>query len=244
MPISNSDNEVFKFYGSKEGNDIHTLIDSKTVVEKKDFVSTGVLTYVMGDIIEVEISQFDVFKLGDSVKLTIYSKTGLFVFDTTVIAKADGSLIVLNPPENQRKFIEKRETPRVSVESRGLLNVAGVSSNTNKLSFEEPIHFLLDNISMIGLGFTLADEIEINLQSRMEVELHLGFSMPCVIQIVRKVKHPAGVYYGAKYVELPKDKTTALRAFILKNQVETYFLKKHEDTHKDAVEQNNSLADA
>jgi c-di-GMP-binding flagellar brake protein YcgR len=238
MRIRNSDNkEVFKFYGSKEGNDIHTLIDSKTVVEKKAFVSTGVLTYVMGDIIEIEITQFDVFNLGDPVKLTVYSKTGLFVFDTTVIAKADGSLIVLNPPEIQRKFVEKREYPRVSVKGGGLLYAVRDISNANKMSFDEPIHFPIENISLSGLGFTLTDEIEIHVKSRLEAELDLGFRMPCVVEIVHKDKHPAGVYYGAKYIEVPKDKTTALRAFILTNQVESYFVKKREDAHKDAVQE-------
>jgi c-di-GMP-binding flagellar brake protein YcgR len=224
------------YYGSKEGNDTGILINCETVVEKEDFVSTGVLTYIFGDIIEIEIPQYDVFKLGDKAKVTVYSKSGLFVFETTVVAKEYGSLIVINPPENRKRFTEKREFPRISVKNKGVLHALSDPKRNQKQSFAEPITVALENISMNGLGFSLALDLGINSESHLEMELDLGFSLSVVTQIVRKEKKDSVTYYGAEYVEVSKDKTNTLRAFILKTQVEMYFVKKREDKHKKAVQ--------
>lgn len=234
--------EAFTYYGSKEGNDTDILINCETVVEKVDFVSTGVLTYVLGDIIEIEIPQFDVFKLGEKVKITVYSKSGLFVFDTSVIAKEKGSLIVINPPENRKRFTEKRQFPRISVTNKGVLRALHDPKQNQKQNFDEPIDFALDNISMNGLGFSLSLDLGIHSESHLEVELDLGFPLSVVTQVVRKEKNASGTYYGAAYIEMPKEKTNALRAFILKKQVELYFVKKREDKHKKAVMEKKSAA--
>jgi c-di-GMP-binding flagellar brake protein YcgR len=234
--------EASTFYGSKEGNDTGILINCETVVEKEGFVSTGVLTYVFGDIIEIEIPQYDVFKLGDKAKITVYSKSGLFVFETTVVAKEYGSLIVINPPENRKRFSEKREFPRIPVKSKGVLRALSDPKRNQKQSFAEPIDFALENISMNGLGFSLALDVGINSESHLEVELDLGFPLSVVTQIVRKEKLDSGTYYGAEYIEVPREKTNALRAFILKNQVEMYFVKKRDDKHKKAIQEKKSVA--
>lgn len=234
--------EIFKYYGSKEGNDPNTLMNSETVVEKIDFVSTGILTYVQGDIIEIEIPQFDVFQLGDKVKLSVYSKTGMFVFETTVVAKDFGSLIVINPPENRKRFTENREFPRVSLESGGMLHGLHDMTRNKKQSFDAPIHFSLQNISMSGLGIMFSYDLGITSQSHLEVELDLGFLLTCKAQIIRKERQTSGIYYGAEYIEVPKEKTNALRAFILKNQVETYFVQKREVLHKKAMQEKKFAA--
>jgi len=232
-----------KFYGSKEGNDTEVLIDCKAVLEKKDFVTTGVLTYALGDIIEVELPQFDVFQLGDKVKITVYSKSGLFVFETTVVAKELGSVIVINPPENRRRFTEKREFPRVNIEQEGLLHSLHDTQKKNKHLFENPVVISIKNISMNGVGFSIYDnsivEKIVEKHLHLQVELDLGFSLPCVTEIVRKETRESGIYYGAKYIEVPDTKLNALRAFILKNQIETYFVDKKEEQLKNALEKKS-----
>ena len=50
---------------------LDVLIDSRAVLGKDDFVATGVLTYAQGDIIEIELPEYDVFQLGDKVKMTV-----------------------------------------------------------------------------------------------------------------------------------------------------------------------------
>ncbi|SDO63906.1 hypothetical protein SAMN04487897_11881 [Paenibacillus sp. yr247] len=238
-----SGQQRMKFYGSKEGYDADVMIDSKAVLSKNDFVSTGVLTYALGDIIEVELPEFDVFGLGDKVKMTVYTKSGLFVLDTTVVAKEQGSVIIINPPENRRKFTEKREFPRVDVTNEGLLFGLHDLNKRNKHQFDNPIGISIKNISVNGLGFTIVDnemiEKIIQKHSHLEVELNLGFSMPCTMEIIRKEKLNSGFYYGASYINVPEEKTNALRGFILKNQIETYFVEKRDAQIKKALEKRS-----
>ncbi|MBP1992571.1 PilZ domain-containing protein [Paenibacillus eucommiae] len=228
--------DILQTYGSKEGNDAEILIHSKTVVEKKDFVSTGILTYALGDIIEIEIAQYNAFQLGDKVKLTAYSKSGIFVFESTVVAKEFGSIIVINPPENRKKFSDKRAHPRVVVSSGGFLHSIHDFSKGQKQSFEKPFTFSIRNVSLSGLGFTIAHELELHDKMELEVELSLGFPMSCMAQIVRIEKRPSFTFCGTRYIGLAKEKSNALRAFILKSQVELYFDQKRETKHRKAVQ--------
>ncbi|MBD0384354.1 PilZ domain-containing protein [Paenibacillus sedimenti] len=234
-----------KFYGSKEGNDAEVLIGSKAVLDKHDFVSTGVLTYALGDIMEVELPQYDAFGLGDKVKMTIYSKSGLFVFETTVVAKDHGSVIVINPPDNRKKFTEKREFPRIDIQHDGLLHVLHDVKKKNKHHFDNPVGISIKNISMNGVGFTIEDnsivDKIVDKHVQLDVEMDLGFSMSCKTEIVRKEKSENGIYYGARYIEVAEMKTNALRAFILKNQVESYFVQKRDAKYKSLLEKKSAV---
>ncbi|MNI07572.1 PilZ domain protein [compost metagenome] len=239
--VGSNVSRTYLYYGSKEGNDASVMIDSKTVVEKKEYVATGVLTYALGDIIEIEIPQFSVFNLGDKIKITVYSKTGIFVFESTVVAKDNGSLIILNPPENRRKFIEKREYARVDVNHTGYLHRMQDNAKRREQRFEAPIDFMINNISMSGIGFTLNYDLHLNHQSQLEVELDLGFKLTCVAEIVRAESKQTGIYYGVRYLDLPKEQSNPLRGFILRNQVETYFVQKKEEKHRQAILERNPV---
>lgn len=235
--------DLVKIYGSKEGNDAEILIDSKAVLDKSDFVAAGIVTYVLGDIIEIELPQYYVFQLGDKVKITVYSKSGLFVFETSVVAKDEGSIILINPPDNRKKFTEKREHPRIDVVQGGLLHSLHDNNKRNKHSFEHPISLSVKNISLSGVGFVIENNMNadqnMNLENsaRLDIELLLGFSISCVTEIVRREALGSGFYYyGARYIEIPENKTNALRAFILKNQVEAYFVQKQDIKLKKATD--------
>ncbi|RTE09000.1 PilZ domain-containing protein [Paenibacillus whitsoniae] len=229
---------ALKLYGSKEGYDADVLIDSKTMVGKDDFVATGVLTYALGDIMEVELPEYDVFQLGDKVKMVVYSKSGLFVLHTTVIAKEAGSLMVLNPPENRRKFTEKREHARVQVGYSGRL--IGLQGRGAQHQLENPITIEIKNISMSGIGFTIQDapmiDKIIQKQSLLDVELILDFNMASSIEIVRKEWLEEGFYYGASFTSVETEQAKALRGFILRKQIETYFIQKRDLEYQKAME--------
>ncbi|SFL87580.1 protein YcgR [Paenibacillus sp. 1_12] len=212
--------EIFK-------NPSTILIHSRTVVEKKDFVSTGLLSYAEGDILEVEIPEYKVFELGDSVKITVYSAGGIFTFQSTVVAKDEGSLIVINPPQNRQRFIEKRINPRIEVNEKGKMNRPTRQETNEKQSINEPIGLTVQNISVSGLGFTVQEEFELGQDMVVEAELDLGFPFPCVCEVVRREKIEGGYYYGAQYVKLASDKANSLRAYVLKKQVESHFSKKN-----------------
>jgi c-di-GMP-binding flagellar brake protein YcgR len=216
----------YEYTSEKFKNPSTVLIHSRTVVEKDDFVSTGLLTYAEGDILEIEIPEFKVFELGDSVKLTVYSAGGIFTFQSTVVAKGQGCLIIINPPQNRNRFIEKRSNPRVGVHEKGKIHALTSQETNEKQPLDEAIGLTIHNISVSGLGFVLKQDTDLGDSKVIEAELDLGFSMPCVAEIIRREKIEEGYYYGARYVELAADKANSLRAFVLKKQVESHFNQK------------------
>lgn len=203
------------------------LIHCRTVVEKKDFVSTGLLTVVEGDMVEIEIGDYKQFDLGDNVKVTIYTPAGIYMFHSTIIAKDHGSLMVINPPENQRKFEEKREHPRVEVDGTGVLSVAGGEPFSG-----EPIQLQVKNISVSGIGFTVPEDVKLPERTMVTLGLDLGTRFECTAEIIRSEASESGVFYGARYVSLPQDKINTLRAYILKAQVESHANRKQEDQRR------------
>lgn len=210
------------FSETKEGFSAKILVDSRTVVEKKDFVSTGILTYTEGDVIEIEIAEYRWFELGDAVKITIYSPVGIFLLHSTVVAKDDGSIIIIHPPEHQKKFVEKRETTRVDITRNGIIHaVLRDGKPTNALS--RPLNIEINNISIMGVGFTLAEKYDFSDGTRLQIHLDLDFELPCVIEVVRRERADGGTYYGAKIVEMAADKLRSLRAFVLKEQVQSHY---------------------
>lgn len=236
--------DALKRYGSKEGYDADVLINCRAVVGKDDFVSTGILTYAQGDIMEIELPEYDVFQLGDKVKITMYTKSGLFVVHTTVVAREPGSLIVINPPENRRRFAEKREFPRVNV--RRLGQILGFQNENQKelQQLENPIDISIKNISMNGIGFTIDDNAMIDTilhkKCTLYVQLELDFDMPCQLEIIRKEKLEDSYYYGASFESVPAEQSNALRGFILRNQIKTYFVQKRDDEFKIAMEKKSA----
>jgi c-di-GMP-binding flagellar brake protein YcgR len=236
--------DALKRYGSKEGYDAEVLMHCRAVVAKDDFVSTGILTYAQGDIMEIELPEYDVFQLGDKTKMTLYTKSGLFVFHSTVVAREPGSLIVINPPENRKKFSEKREFPRVDVKNVGY--IIGFQNVTQKEQhqLENPIEISIKNISMNGIGFIINDNSMIDgilhKKCMLQVELDLGFEMPCRLEIIRKEKQEDGYYYGGSFESVPAEQSNALRGFILRNQIQTYFEQKRDEEFKNAMEKKSA----
>ncbi|WP_020618200.1 PilZ domain-containing protein [Paenibacillus daejeonensis] len=219
--------QKLSLYGSKEGNDVSVLVDAKVAVEKRSFVATGIVTYVLGEIIEVELPQFDEFGLGEQVKLMIYSRGGMFVFESTVIAKHNGALMILNPPENRRRFNDKREHPRVEVACTGTLHAMLNPSSRQEWLMPSPVEFTIDNMSMGGLGLMLTVDLGISRTWQLDVQLDLGFVLPCGLEIIRIDRSASSFYYGASFRGMPQEQASRLRAFILKRQIEAHYEQKH-----------------
>jgi PilZ domain. len=94
------------------------LVHSRTIVEKQDYVTTGISTYVEGELLGIDLNEYKRFELGDSVQLTFYSPVGIHRLQSTIIGKDEGSIAVIFPPR-AFQFVEKRESPRVQVEAVG-----------------------------------------------------------------------------------------------------------------------------
>jgi c-di-GMP-binding flagellar brake protein YcgR len=216
----------YEYNSEKFKNPVGILLHSRTIVEKKDFVSTGVLSYAEGDILEVEIPEYKNFELGDSVKLMVYSAAGIYTFPSTVVAKDHGALIVINPPINRRQFVEKRENPRIEVNQKGTIHSKTCKETNERQPLEVVVGLTVQNISVSGLGFALEEELDLGSSTMIEADLDLGFTMPCIAEIIRREKVDDGYYYGARYVHVEPDMANSLRAFVLKKQVEIHFSRK------------------
>jgi c-di-GMP-binding flagellar brake protein YcgR len=212
---------VNKDQGFKETQipNMSILVHCRTVVEKKDYVSTGVLTYAEGDMVEVEIGDYQLFDLGSIVKLTIYTPAGMFIFNTTVIAKDKGFLILINPPENRRKFSEKRKETRIEMDKKAFLHGIWPQGSSEKKAFAEPVDVSVNNISQSGIGFTVDGDLELNIDEHIDFAADLGIKLTCKAQVVRAEKLETGTQYGVEIIDIPAEQNIALRAFILKSQV-------------------------
>jgi c-di-GMP-binding flagellar brake protein YcgR len=204
-------------------------MQSKTVVMNNHYVSTGVLTYVEGDIIEIEMSDLKSFALGDKVKITIYSTGGIHVFDSHVVAKNKDAIIILNPPENKDKFAERREHPRVQIEEEGILHTIVEASTKQRRELEDPLQVTLKNISISGIGFLLYGHFALANSTELELDAMLGERLHVKAEVVRCEKTEFGYFYGAQFTDMEQDKLNLLRAYVLTQQVGWYYRKKEED---------------
>lgn len=206
------------FMETQEPN-MSILVHSRTVVEKKDYVSTGVLTYAEGDMVEVEIGDYQLFDLGNIVKLTIYTPAGIFMFNTTVIAKDAGFLILINPPENRRKFSEKRKEMRIDVEREGAFYGHWPRGSSEKKVFTQAIIIAVTNISQTGIGFIMQSNLKLSLDEHIDIAVDIGVKLSCKAEVKRVDELDSGTLYGAEIIEISVEHNKAWRAFVLKSQV-------------------------
>jgi c-di-GMP-binding flagellar brake protein YcgR len=210
------------------GYDITVLIDSKAVVEKKNFVATGTVTYVAGELLEIEFPQFDLFTLGEKVKIMIYAKGGIYVFESTVIAKDSGALVVLNPPENRRKFQDKRQDPRVPIKEEARLLGLYEYARKQERKFPDPPSLKLDNISISGIGLLIDIDVPLQPRNQLHLELDLGVRFECRTEIIHLRPGDEGIRCGTRIIEMPDEYMKWLRSYVMTRQIEHYYHEKAE----------------
>lgn len=194
-------------------------VGSQVSVEKDMYVSTGVVTYVEGDILEIKLSHARLYEKGEPVKLTIYSAKGFQILSSSVIALDDGVLTVFNPPENQR-LINRRQHPRVDVEDTGRICALRNSLDGEDV-LDETRSFLLRNLSIGGAGFVLHDArgLQISMIADIELDIINGI-IPCTVEITRMQGLDDGRFYvGAKIVRMEQAHMSTLRGYILRIQI-------------------------
>ncbi|MBW5447907.1 PilZ domain-containing protein [Cohnella sp. CFH 77786] len=204
---------------------LNILMHCRTVVESQNFVTTGLMTHVEGELFEVELSEFEAFELGEKVKLTIYTPAGIQTFPSTVFAKYEGAIALIQPPEVQKRFEEKREYPRVEV--KGSVQLVDVPGPEGK-----PLEAVLRNISISGIGFAAPDLPALIRDAKLKATVELGFGFNCELEIVRRELQEDGIMCGAKMNVLEPDMMRPLRAFILRQQVERNVRNRRENETK------------
>lgn len=197
------------------------LLHCRTVVESDSRVATGLMTQVDGEWFEVEINEFDSFQLGEKVKLTVYSPAGIQTFHSSVFAKYEGAIAVIQPPEVKKRYEEKRGQPRVEVE--GSVQVLGGTDQAGQpMAFSGPLEVALRNISTSGIGFIGPDLPVLHRHARLKaiVSVEGGISFGCELEIVRRDPRADGTEVGAAMTLDEPGLMRALRALILQRQVE------------------------
>jgi len=203
----------------KEYPSLKVLLHCRTVVEKANFVTTGVMTQVEGELFEIELNEFDLFELGEAVKLTVYSPAGIQSFQSVVFAKYEGAIAIFQPPALSERFQEKREFYRVNAEGTvRILRVIGEDGGVRQLP--EPLEAELFDISLGGLGIRMPESRLIEQASRLGAVVHLGFAFDCELALVRRERLEHALHYGMRMKLLDAEMLRPLRAFVLRRQVE------------------------
>ncbi|UQZ84466.1 PilZ domain protein [Paenibacillus konkukensis] len=121
---------------------------------------------------------------------------------------------------------------RTAVDENGLIHAVIGTGRQQRRELDPKLAIHLMNISVSGIGFTVREELGLGNAGQIEVELELGFDLIGKAEIVRQEMLGERHYYGAQFIDLSGDKSTSLRAYILRKQVEAYFSRKHENAEK------------
>ncbi|MFC5468622.1 PilZ domain-containing protein [Cohnella suwonensis] len=199
---------------------LNVLLHCRTVVESKNFVTTGVMTHLEGELFEIELHEFEQFELGETVKLTVYSPAGIQSMPSVVFAKYEGAIALLQPPDVQKRFKERREHPRVEIS--GNAQIVKVLKASGDEAIPEPFAELtIHDISITGISFSGPDAPHFATNSRLKAKVEIGFGFNCELEIMRRERHEENrMHCGAKMQVLEPEMLRPLRALILRQQVE------------------------
>jgi hypothetical protein len=211
---------------------LNVLLHCRTVVEGKNTLTTGVMTNVEGELFEVEIHEFEQFELGETVKLTIYSPAGIQSMHSVVFAKYGGAIALLQPPELNKRFKERREHPRVNI--TGIAQIVHVIKETGEeQALDEQAELVIHDISISGISFSGQDGPYLSSKSRLKAKVEIGIDFNCELEIVRRERHEDVFHWGAKMQVLDPEMLRPLRALILRQQVE-----KHAETRRVSIQKD------
>lgn len=195
-------------------------VGSRVSVEKDTYISTGVISYIEGDIIEIELPQARLYKPGDPVKLTVYSANGFLNLISSVLAHDSGVIMVFNPPENQR-LSTRRLYPRIEVRDTGRILALRTAENGPNVT-NEPMGFELRNISLGGVGFSMRQK-DPGFRMTMIADIEIDFQgfLPCTVEISRfHLLEDGALYVGARLLAIAPERLNILRGYVLRMQIQ------------------------
>lgn len=199
-----------------DGSMVKEMLGKSVVVENSSFVSTGKISYLDGDILEIEITSWKNFSLGEKVKAVIYARGGLVTFETSVVGKSHGVLIVLVPPDWQPALLQRRQHVRVPWGAQGELLQIVERRGVHLLDNPEPI--VVENISLGGIGFRCGQRL-LDAGTIATVRLPIEQFPPVPVMVLHGREENDGRFHGGRFLELPQKQIQTLRAFLLNRQV-------------------------
>ncbi|WP_256761226.1 PilZ domain-containing protein [Cohnella sp. WQ 127256] len=229
--MSQDGDKMFRSEIEKELLPLNMLLHCRTVVEGKNFVTTGVMTHIEGELFEVELHEFEQFDLGETVKMTVYSPAGIQSMPSIVFAKYEGAIALLQPPDVQKRFIERREHPRVEI-SGSVQIIHVMNASGEEVTLEQSGQLTIHDISISGISFLGQDAAHFAMKSRLKAKVEIGFGFSCELEIVRREPKDNLMCYGAKMHVLEPEMLRPLRALILRQQVEKYAQTRRDSSKK------------
>ncbi|QMV41044.1 PilZ domain-containing protein [Cohnella cholangitidis] len=137
------------------------------------------------------------------------------------------AIALLQPPEVQKRFKERREHPRVEI--NGNAHIFHVLSDSGEeLALDQSVALTIHDISIAGISFSGQDAPHLVTKSRLKAKVEIGFDFNCELEIVRRERQEDRLHWGAKMQVLEPEMLRPLRALILRQQVE-----KHAQTRRD-----------
>lgn len=212
--------DVMKNYKIVQLMNENSLVGSYVTLEGTMNLHSGKISYVEGELFEIEFPQSDYYTSGDVVKVTIYTPEGMIFFDTSIIAQRPEGVILLFPSDIYSKILKRRQFPRVEISISGviyIINDDGDGDQKNQLELPVEIH----DISQGGIGFSSV--LPIAKESLLSIIIHLETHLSCTLEIIHKRVYKDSSFYGCNFKDLSPDKMIALRAWILQKQIEARF---------------------
>ena len=201
----------------------YPIVPGSQISVEKDtdlYVSTGGVSFVEGDLLEITIPHARLYKVGEPVKLTVYSSKGFQTLNSSVIAVDDDVLTLLNPPDHQQ-LTSRRNYPRIKVDDTGRICSLRKSLDGAEL-LDEPRSFELLNLSLGGVGFSLNDAGGLLKGRIIDIEMDLiNGIVPCTAEIIRmQILEEGRFYIGAQIIGMEREHRNALRGYILRHQLD------------------------
>ncbi len=196
------------------------LTRSKAVVETIDAICTGMLSYMEGDIAEIEFKDGDRIHLGEVVKVTIFPPAGMQVFYSVAVVRSRNAIMVVVPPAKEEKFGEIGESLNLELNCKGRLY-----AKCPDVPLPQVYTCRLKHISSNRIVFMVDKKMEIAC-SRVAVEFSSDIKLKCEAEIVSRSDEGKEICYVAVYEGLAEENAFSLKAYMLKRQIRKYYGKK------------------
>lgn len=195
------------------------LVGRSVMLEIAGFVSTGIVSHIEGDIIEIDNDNAETYGLGQSAKVVIYAKGGLINFESAIVGKTAGTVIILNPPEIKNSSLQRRQNFRVPVSIQGTVDSI-IDGKGIPLVLDQPVPIHVLDIGLGGIAFHIP-EYELNPGSVLKAELPIGEQVESYHLLVLHSRTGEGNLrvHGCKFQSISDEQLQTLYAFTLGEQI-------------------------
>jgi c-di-GMP-binding flagellar brake protein YcgR len=179
---------------------------SNILVSSTNYSNMGQVFFEQGELFDVVFPTAANLQIGDPVTATVYHKSGILTFQTTVIGTLEERILLIKP-HREANLSDRREHPRFDVEIQGTVTADDKGELNAKIK----------DVSVGGLRF----ESDKYLEQGAEVEVTIDADANIGGRgIIRRVQLRDGVFqFGVEFIQTDE----------LKQHMEDY-LKRYEES--------------